>query len=399
MRIAYILDSFPNTTETFISDEIHGVITSGRIACDVYVLKRPDVNTVNTRAQFVLNECAISYHVNRSIFRDLIDFAIISILRPRASTSSIFQLFVSKNQRWLARKSIQISRAVLERKTTHIHAHFADQAAEVAMWVSRFTGVPFTFTTHGYDIFFEPPDNFPELAVHAKSVICVSHFNKAYVSSHFGVSESKLVVIRCGIYLADFPFAQSLHRKNSSLETTRILAIGRLVPEKGQRYLLDAVASLVSKQVSIRLVIVGDGPLAEELNNHAASLGIATSVDFVGARSSAQVRQHLREADIFVMPSISESMGVATMEAMASGVPAIATSVRGVPELVEHGVSGLLCPPSDAQALAESIALIVRNPELADRIRVEARSKIDRYFNRDLCTIELIKMWRESSTL
>jgi len=157
-----------------------------------------------------------------------------------------------------------------------------------------------------------------------------------------------------------------------------VITTSRLHPTKGHEYLLEAFASVAERFPNARLVIAGDGAKRGSLEAKATHLLGAGRVLFTGFRRD--VTPLLAASDLFVLPSLLEGMPHSLLEAMAAGLPVVATSVCGIPEVVEHGRNGLLVPPRDAVALASAICRILGEPELADRLAKEARATIEQKF-------------------
>jgi glycosyltransferase involved in cell wall biosynthesis len=273
-----------------------------------------------------------------------------------------------------------------------VHAHFADRAAQMAMWVHRWTGIPFTFTTHRYDIFEQPPSNLGELVAEAQGMVCISRFNRDYLASHFSVDERKLELVRCGIYVQEFEGETRVPDPKS--EVVRLLCVARLAPEKGHRYLLEAVRLLRDRGTGAELTLAGDGPLRQELEALARTLRIEPSVKFLGARSTIEVRNLFQECDIAVLSSLSEGIPIVAMEGMISGRPVIATAVQGVPELVEDRVTGFLCPPRAPECIAGAVEWILANPEKTKAVVEAGKARVKQEFSRERCTEQLLALWR-----
>jgi len=161
--------------------------------------------------------------------------------------------------------------------------------------------------------------------------------------------------------------------------TRNVLFVGRLVPYKGVEYLLSAIETLRHDLPEIHLIIVGDGELKEKLIQQAVSLGIRENVTFTGHLPNSELPPFYASSDLTVLPSISrlEAFGIALLEAMACGKPVVASSIPGVIEVVEDGVTGYLTPPRDARALAGAISKIIGNKRLAERMGREARRRIE----------------------
>ena len=184
-------------------------------------------------------------------------------------------------------------------------------------------------------------------------------------------------VVHNGVDLERFRPAAS--RRTSQSDRIRCLAVARLVERKGLRDLIRALALL--ERHRFELEIVGTGPDEQELRALAAELGVAGEVSFVGALDRSGVARRYRAADLFTLPSTSEAFGNVFAEALASGLPIVGTTVGGIPDLVEHGVNGLLVPPGDPAALAGAIRTLAGDPhrrmEIGRRNRLKAESLLD----------------------
>jgi len=142
-----------------------------------------------------------------------------------------------------------------------------------------------------------------------------------------------------------------------------IVTAGRLVPVKGQSYLITAFAQVITEIPNIRLVFLGDGVLRGELSGQVKTLGLEKQVLFLGMRSD--VPEIISCSDLFVLPSINEGFGVVLLEAMAMKCPIVATNVGGVPEVVLDGETGILVPPGDPVQLAGGIIRLLKDTSLA----------------------------------
>jgi glycosyltransferase involved in cell wall biosynthesis len=155
----------------------------------------------------------------------------------------------------------------------------------------------------------------------------------------------------------------------------RCLAVARLVERKGLGELLRAFALL--ERGRFQLEIVGKGQDERILRDLAAQLGLAEEVRFAGSLDRAEVSRRYRDADLFTLPSSAEAFGNVFAEALASGLPIVGSNVGGIPELVEHGVNGLLVTPGNPLALAQAIRYLAEDPELREEMRVRNRAKAE----------------------
>lgn len=160
--------------------------------------------------------------------------------------------------------------------------------------------------------------------------------------------------------------------------TLLIGAVGRLAPQKGYIYLIQAFQLLAERFPSARLVVAGIGPLASELEGAARRLGVAGRVDFLGFRRD--VAGLLAAFDVYTQPSLWEGHSISLIEALAAGRPIVATDIDGNREVVDHGETGLLVPPEDPKALADAIENLLTNPGLARQLAANARrAAIERF--------------------
>jgi len=202
-------------------------------------------------------------------------------------------------------------------------------------------------------------------------LIAVSNSVKKFYTAR-GINADKIEIIYNGIDIATERMSQPVNlRKEFNIKNnTKILAvIGRLVPQKGHRYFLLALKEILNRY-KVKGLIIGSGPLENELKRLTKSLGLLENVIFTGFRQD--ISQILKEIDILVMPSLREGMPIVALEAMAAGVPIVATTVGGNTELIEDGKTGILVEPSDGGDLAEGIDRILRSPSLGAEIKERA---------------------------
>ena len=255
----------------------------------------------------------------------------------------------------------------------HLHNHFADSSCSVAMLAAAIGGLSFSFTLHGPAEFFELSRwRLDEKVRRARFVVCISSFcrSQAMIAAA-PESWDKLRIVHCGVDVGLFPARRHEGRGR------RLLFVGRLAPVKGGFVLIAALAQLPD----VTLDIVGDGPSREALAERAAALGLADRVVFHGYMDETGVRDRLAAADVFVLTSFAEGVPVVLMEALAAGVPAVATRIAGIPELIDDGVTGLLVPPAEPTATADAVRRLLDDPELRNRIAAAGREKVEREFN------------------
>lgn len=206
--------------------------------------------------------------------------------------------------------------------------------------------------------------------------------SRKYLVERLGYPEARTIAIHNGVDIAGWTISQSDRarcRGELKLEDKDVLigAIGRLDYQKGHAFLLEAVARLRVAH-PVKLVLLGDGPLRDYLAGLAAKLGLEGHVFMLGERPDAAA--WLSALDIFAMPSLWEGLPNALLEAMALGLPVVATRVDGVPEAVAHDMSGILCQPKDSQALFVPLQDLIVDPALRRRLGEGARTVITENF-------------------
>ncbi|HWH43823.1 MAG TPA: glycosyltransferase [Thermoleophilaceae bacterium] len=261
------------------------------------------------------------------------------------------------------------------RGTRHIHAHFATQPTDVAGRLSSLTGLPFSFTAHAHDIFVEWERMEEKLAAAAFSVT-VCEYNRAYMRERVPGADPRVVI--CGVDVDEFS------RTRPYAPDGPVVAVGRLVEQKGFEYLVRAAALARGRIPEVR--IAGRGPLLEPLSALAAELD--APVAFTGPVEHGAVRPLYEEASMAALPCVvaadgnRDSMPVSVKEAMALELPVVTTREVGMPELVDED-RGMLVPPRDAEALAAALVDLYARPA-AER---EAMGRAGRAFIRQRCDI------------
>jgi glycosyltransferase involved in cell wall biosynthesis len=260
----------------------------------------------------------------------------------------------------------------------HLHVHFATAAANVGLILKHSQGIGLSLTVHGPDEFYDAAGEWlGEKLRAADFVICIGRFARSQVMKLSPASHwHKFDICPLGVD----PERYAPRRREATGEPFTILCVGRLTPAKGQRILLDAALRLAQAGRDFRLVMVGSGPDADDLQAAAHESGLNGKVTFTGALNQDEVSHWYAQADAFALPSFAEGIPVVLMEAMASGVPCVTTRITGIPELIRDGQDGLLVTPSDSDELATALARLMDNPELRERFAAAGRARVrDQY--------------------
>ncbi|HET55211.1 MAG TPA: colanic acid biosynthesis glycosyltransferase WcaL [Ignavibacteria bacterium] len=287
-----------------------------------------------------------------------------------------------------ALKYLSSYHVILKNKTDRIHAHFANNAALKGYLFSKFTNMPFSCTGHGSELLLYPEPYLKELITNAKPFITISNYNKKRLIEKYNLSSDQIVVNYCGIDTDYFKKPE----KREKPDYFSILSVTALKKVKGVTYLIEACRLLKEQYISFTCQIIGGGSEYDSLFNLIQESGIEDCTTLLGIKTQSEIREYLSISDVFVLPSISEGIPVAVMEAMAMEVPVIASNITGLPEIIEDGISGYLVPPKDPQALAGKIIELYKNPGLCEKFGQTARKTVKEKFNLTKNTDNFIKL-------
>jgi glycosyltransferase involved in cell wall biosynthesis len=271
-----------------------------------------------------------------------------------------------------------------------IHAHFATNPAEIVMLANVLGGLPYSFTAHGLEE-CTTSMGLAEKIRRSSFVVAVSSFGRSqlYMLSRYK-DWPKIKVVRCGLEQAFY----STQSSPSGLGP-RLVCVGRLCKQKGQLLLIEAAASIARKGIPIELVLAGDGPMRPQIEELIRQLHLEDRVRITGWISSGQVRKEILAARTLVLPSFSEGLPVAIMEAMALRRPVIATYVAGIPELVRHGENGWLVPAGSVRHLAEAMEdCLARPPEDIQRLGESGYEQVRERHSADLEASKLAELFQ-----
>jgi glycosyltransferase involved in cell wall biosynthesis len=299
-------------------------------------------------------------------------------LSPPGLRGRIWQLFYFAEAMLVARRCAQVG-------ARHLHAHMANVPADVALLAAHYGGWTWSFTMHGsWELFGVERHRLPQKVGSASFVACISDFTRSQLMTNVHERDwRKLHVVHCALDPAEWT------RETPYRGGDEILAVGRLVPEKGYGILIEAL-----REVDARLVIVGSGPKEADLRAAARRLGVADRVTFTGAIGQDEIRPYYERAAVFCAPSLAEGIPFVLMEAMAMELPVVATRIAGIPELVEDGVAGRLVPPGRVDLVAEALRCVLADPG-RDAMGRAGRARVVGQFNSADAAEQLARLFAE----
>ena len=364
-RVAYLVNQYPQTSQSFIRREA-AALEAGGLAVERYTVREGSADLVDPldvaergRTRVVLKEGAVG--LIGALLR-------LAVSRPSALARAA-RLAVQvgrRSERGVPVHLVYLAEACVlwrwfrENEIGHVHAHFGTNSTTVAMFCEALGGPPYSFTVHGPEEFDKPLSiALGEKVRRAAFVVAISEYGRSQIYRWAPRGDwGKVHVVRCGL---DAPFFEGPLTPPTSAR--RLVCVGRLVEQKGQPILIDAAAKLRDEGVDFELVLVGDGPLREELEGQIAAHALGGRVRLVGWQSNAAVRGWLRDSRALVLPSFAEGLPVVIMEALAVGRPVISTLIAGIPELVRPGESGWLVTPGSVEALAGAMREALDAPD------------------------------------
>jgi glycosyltransferase involved in cell wall biosynthesis len=388
LRVAYLMSRFPKLSETFVLYEMLELERLG-VRVEVFPLVREREVTLQPGAEDIVARAHDLRLGSRTVMAAQWHWL---RRRPRRYLATWGRAILgnARSPKFLARTLavVPLGAAFALRiealDVDHVHAHWATHPALAAWVIGRLTGRTYSFTAHAHDIYVERP-MLDEKLRGAAFAVTISEYNLRLLTGWYGRVADRVEVIHCGVDAAVFrprAGAEPVGFRSREHEPYEVLSIATLQPQKGHAVLIAAARLLVERGVPVRVRMVGEGEERPALEAAIAEVGLADQVLLLGRQPRDRIAELLGEADVVVQPSIvlpsgkTEGIPVALMEALASGVPVVATSVSGVPELVEDGVTGRLVPPGDADALADALIDLQRDPALAARLAAAGRARV-----------------------
>ena len=279
----------------------------------------------------------------------------------------------------------------------HIHSQWINSCGTIAMYGAWLLGVPFSFTGHATDLYRDRCALKDKIS-RAEFIVCISEFHRRFYLEQ-GARPERCFIAYCGIDPACFHPPES---SNSPPERAfRLLASGRLVEKKGFAVLIDACKVLADRGEPFECVIGGSGPLEAELKAKIARLGLTGRVSVTGQTLlQEKIIDFMHGGDVYVLPCVwaidgdVDGLPQMLMEAMACGLPAISTRLVGIPDLIRNEQTGLLTTPNDVRELADAIARLMHDQQLAQRLAVTGREWVLERFDLRNCLEPLIGRYR-----
>jgi len=403
MKIAFFVHSFPLVSETFILNQITGLIDRGHDV-DIYAERPINFEIIHDdvkRYRLMERTCYFHDMPPNYFLRILKAFALIIKhrlwLRPRVLLLALNILKYGREAMSLRLLSAVI--LLLGQKYQIVHCQFGTVGIKVlplkeicansAKLVTSFRGSDLTAHLHSKQI------SYRRLFLKGDLFLPVSErFKRRLIEE--GCNPGKILTHRSGVNLRKLQYSL---RSRAEGEPTKLLSIGRFVEKKGLAYAVKAIARIVDSGYKVSYSLIGDGELRADLEHLIDQLGVGDHVRLLGCMPNSEVVLHLRNSHLLLAPSVTGTSGDqegipnVLKEAMAMGMPVISTLHGGIPELVENGVSGFLVPERDVEALADRVAYLMDHPERWPEMGAYGRKRIEKYYDINRLNDTLVQIY------
>ncbi len=377
MKIAYLLNSYPMTSTTFIRREIEALVADGvavvRYAARPWGEKLVDPRDIDEQGRTHYLLAGNLKNLLLAFLREAVTNPL-SMARAIAAAAALWRNArggIGRHAAYLL-QAVYFKQQARSEDVAHVHTHFATNATAIALLSYILGGPGYSFTAHGPDE-FENTDrlSFDLKMSHARFVVAISSFGRVQlVRASRWTHWDKIAIVHCGLAMPEFLSVSAPNPGNQVL-----VNVARFNSQKGLLLIPSAVAALKDEFPGLKVVLIGDGEERASLEAEIARNGVAGMIELRGWQSNIEVRNALVESRALLLPSFAEGLPVVIMEAFALGRPVISTYIAGIPELVDESC-GWLAPAGDVDALAASIrAALVASPQRLAEMGEEGRRR------------------------
>lgn len=398
MKIAFIVGEFPSLSETFILNQITGLID---LEHDVEIFAQggnfsgklhKDVTLYN------LQNITHYFNIPSSRIIRIIKASYLIITNFHRSPSKILEsLNIFKYGKYaLSLNLLYMTLSFLDENFDIIFCHFGP-IGNIGACLKQI-GVRGKLVTmfHGADIrlgIIKGKNYYKKLFEVGDCFLAISEYNYRNLV-HFGANPEKIIYHSVGIDVKKFSRQQPAFVKNNS--TIKIITVARLIEEKGLEYGIQVIKKLQKNnpEINLEYLIIGEGPLEVSLKE----LGLNKIIYFLGSMAQEQVIQEMKKAQIFFLPSIAEALPVVLMEAQVVGLPIVATKIGGISEVIVDGKSGFLVPAKDIKAMVEKMEFLIKNHKIRLEMGIYGRKFVEEHYDINKLNSRLVKIFQNLIT-
>ncbi|WP_411820270.1 glycosyltransferase family 4 protein [Hyphococcus formosus] len=397
MNVAYLMNTYPLTSTTFIRREIEALERQG-VTVQRFALRRWDDQLVDPldiaeidRTHYILSGNKLG--LIKALAREIVSNpgGLAKAIGPWFSLLRSARGGLVRHVAYLL-EAIYFRQVADKEKIGHVHVHFLTNSTAVAMLARIMGGPSYSATVHGPDELTDAPLlDFPAKIQHASFIAAITNFCRSQLIRFSDISASdKIKIVHCGLNLEDFTATPVPNNKT-------FVCVGRLCPQKGQAQLPAVVAKLRAEHPDVKLVLIGDGPSRKEIESEIARLSVGDNIEITGWMENAKVRKAVSNARAFLLPTFAEGLPVVIMEALALGRPVISTYIAGIPELVDEDC-GWIVPAGDEESLLNVMrAALEASPEQLTAFGAEGRRRIETAHDVDKEAAKLAEYFSENT--
>jgi len=398
MNIAFIVDEFPSISQTFVLNQITGLLDRGH-QVDVFTREirvekehqHPDIQRYRLLER--------THHLGCPIGRwsRVVHAADLCFRRMRANPGAVLgALNVFRYGRCASSLTLLFQAAPFFRRYDIVHCQFGHNGRLGAILKELGLQKKLVVTFHGHDIragLASGGSLYGELWDEVDCLIAISKYNHDHLL-RFGGDPEKIVYHPVGIDCKRFSYKWRAADRGDD-HRIKLLSVARLVEEKGLESGIRALHQLAqdAPEVSFRYDIIGEGPLRLRLQQLIDELLLSSRVHLLGAKSQDEVIQALHDSDILLAPSLAEALPVSLMEAHAAGLPVLATRVGSVDQIVQDGISGYIVPPGDVTAFRRRLSDLIEEPEKRVAMGRRGRGHVEQHFDIDRLNDRLVSLY------
>ena len=401
MIIAYLVPVFPMPSQTFIRRELAALESRGW-TIHRFAMRRFDGEAADPADQVEQDR---THYILDAGARGLTLTLVIEMLgRPRSFLTALSMAVRMglRSEKGLVRNLIYLAEACFLRRrlaecgARHLHAHFGTNSASIAMLCRVLGGPPFSVTFHGPEEFDAPRAlGLRQKVRHAAFVATISHFTRSQLLRWSEYRDwSKIHVVYAGVnpvYLK--------HGPAPIPNAPRVVNIGRIVEQKGQAILIQAVARLLERGIDVELVIASDGPMRGEIERLIDQLGVRDCIRLTGYLDDLGIFDEILAARAMVLPSFAEGLPSVILESLALGRPVITTSIAAHSELIEPNVNGWLIPAGDVDSLVNAMAEVLASaPAELEQMGRAGAARVAEQHDPEAAAEKLTELFSDAST-
>jgi glycosyltransferase involved in cell wall biosynthesis len=397
VRLAYLFSRYPIVSQTFCDTEILALERLG-VELELYSVYPPPTSFRHGHAARI--KAPIHYAPPQQILK---------LGEQNAKRAGRWpEKFIAEHEKHYgqeykaalrARNALYFADLFKARGITHFHVHFANRAAQTALFIKHLSGLPFSISTHGQDFMCDlgNDDLLREICREAEFVANETEFSRGLIAKLCPDAKDKLARVFNGMDLANFPAPVA----TTTNAVPRIVSIGRLIEFKGFHHLIAACADLKRRGLAFECDIIGEGPWRLQLQAAIDAAELGPQVRLTGSLPQEEVFARLRGCDIFALACIvdrnntSDVFPTVILEAMASAKPIVSTTLAGVPEQIIDGETGLLAKPGDERWLADALAKVLTSHDRRRELGVAARVRLESEFAIEKTVVPLKELFEK----